>query len=176
MRRTKILEPIIILVLFGVGALWVINTLNTGNPLWFLPIQPEYTPSRVVIHHYGESTELTEGMDGFLEITAALNDALSDFQTTSLVSIGVGEDTLRDYYESEFVVEVFYPRNIEFNLPIRLRGVNVLLFPIDGRHADRNYVFIGSDREYQAGALQIQDRSMLEETLEELGFGIQMGP
>jgi len=176
MRRTKILEPLIILILFIAAAFWVINTLNTGNPLWFLPFQPEYTPSRVIIHHYGESIELTEGMDGFLEIAAGLNDALSAFQNTSLVSIGLGDESLRDYYESEFAVEVFYPRNIEFNLPIRLRGVNVLLIPIDGRHSERNYVFIGNNREYQAGALQIRDRSGLEAALEELGYGIQMGP
>lgn len=170
MKRASLKEPLIIFVVIVLILIWGLNAFNTGNPLWFLPIQPVYRPSRVLIHYYGQATELRPGDEGFDAIDEALNETLSDFQSRDLVSIGIGEQTLADYYNEEFVLEAFYGQNVEFNLPIRLTKINTLLFPIDARHAERNYVFIGNNREYRAGALQVTSREALDAALAELGF------
>lgn len=170
MKRTSIKEPLIIFVIIIVVIIWGLNYFNTGNPLWFLPIQPVYRPARVIVHYYGQVTELRPGDAGFDELDEALNETLSNFQNRDLVSIGIGEDTLSRYYNQEFVIEAFYGQNIEFNLPIRMTGINTLLLPIDARHAERNYVFIGNNREYRAGALQVDSRQSLDEALKNIGF------
>ena len=173
MKRAKILEPVLILLAVLVGFLWLVNTLNTGNPLWFFPVQPIHTPSRIVVHYYGESHDMRAGSEHFAELEAALNTTLSSFRNTALVSIGLSEDTLNEYYNEQFVVEVFYPGSVEFNTPVRTSGVNVLLFPIDSRHDDQNYVFMASNREYRAGALQVDSQEALVEALAAAGVAIQ---
>jgi hypothetical protein len=170
LKRTSLKEPILIFIVIVVILIWGLNTFNTGNPLWFLPIQPQYRPARIIVHHYGQATELRPDDEGFDALAEGLNATLSDFQSRDLVSIGIGEQTLADYYADEFVLEAFYGQNVEFNLPIRLTGINTLLFPIDARHSERNYVFIGNNREYRAGALQVVSREALEAALAETGF------
>ncbi len=170
MKRTSLKEPLLIFLVIALIIIWGLNAFNTGNPLWFLPIQPQYRPSRVLIHYYGQVIELRPGDEGFDTLDEGLNVTLSDFQSRDLVSIGVGEQTLADYYNKEFVLEAFYGQDVEFNLPIRQTGINTLLFPIDARHAERNYVFIGNNREYRAGALQVVSREALDAALAEIGF------
>ena len=173
MKRAKIIEPVLILLVVLAGFFWLVNTLNTGNPLWFFPVQPVHTPSRIVVHYYGESHELRAGSEHFAELESALNTTLSDFRNTSLVSIGLSEDTLNAYYNEEFVVEAFYPGSVEFNIPVRTAGVNVLLFPIDSRHDGQNYVFMAANREYRAGALQTISQEALVEALAAAGFVVR---
>ncbi|MCA9992635.1 MAG: hypothetical protein H6666_00305 [Ardenticatenaceae bacterium] len=170
LRRFRLLEPLIILVVIVLAFWYLLNTLNTGNPLWFVPFQPEYTPSRIVVHDYGQSVELRPGDAGFDQLAAALNETLSAFKNRDLVPIGIGDETLRAYYEEGLVVEAFYATEVRFNLPARFEGINTLLIPVDARHAENNYVFLGRNREFLASALQVESREPLDNALRVLGY------
>lgn len=166
----KLREPILVLVAAILLIWWVINALNTGNPLWFLPFQPTYQPSRIIVRDYGTAVTLRPGDDGYDELTEALNETLSDFRNRDLIPIGLGEETLRRYHEEELVVEVYYPEEVRFNTAVRLRGVNQLLIPIDATHDDQNYVFIGSNGQWRAGAMVVESDEPLRQRMREMEY------
>lgn len=172
-KKINVSQPILILLGVALGTWWLINTLNTGNPFWFVPFQPINTPSRLVIYHYGEKTTLRPGDDNFSEITTGLNESLSSFRNTDFINIGLSDNTQQRYYEEEFIVEIFFSQNVEFNLPIRFENINQLLIPIDARHSGNEYVFIGRNRAFQAGALQVEDMAPFEAALQLAGFFIE---
>jgi len=168
--KFKLWEPFFILIGVAAGILWLLNTLNTGNPLWFLPLQPTYEPSRIVIRHYGEIITIRRGEPGYTELSEALNKTLSDFDNTALISIGLSEETLRRYNEEELVLEAYYADEVEFNTPVRMAGVKQLLFPIDATHDGNRYVFIGANGEWRAGAMVVKDDTPLKNALLVLGY------
>lgn len=110
------------------------------------------------------------GDAGFDQLAAALNETLSAFKNRDLVPIGIGDETLRAYYEEGLVVEAFYATEVRFNLPARFEGINTLLIPVDARHAENNYVFLGRNREFLASALQVESREPLDNALRVLGY------
>lgn len=150
--------------------IWLLNWFTTGNAFWFVPIQPSYVPSRIIVHNYGTTETLQRGMDDFLVLQEALDDTLSSFNNTALIPVGVGESTLQDYYEEGLVLEVFYGQEVRFNIPARMRGVNQLLIPIDARHADSGYIFPGANGQWRAGALAPTDNTALFEAMRSLGY------
>lgn len=168
--KVKIYQPIAILV--GVGALifWLINTFNTGNPLWFLPIQPIFEPSRIIVRQYGTAVTIQRGDPHYAPLTDALNETFSSFANTDLVAIGLSDETLRRYNEEELVIEAYYADDVQFNTSIRMRGVRQLLVPIDGTHADKNYVFFGQSGVWRAGALVVRDSTPIRQALADLGY------
>jgi hypothetical protein len=169
-KPVKIWQPLLVLVLFAVGIIWLVNTFNTGNPLWFWSGQPEFRPSRIIIHHYGTATTLEPGMEGYEALTAALNESFANFVNAGLVDIGISEETVARYYEQEFVLEVTYPETIQFNTAVRMTNVNQLLIPIDGRHSEQAYVFLGNNGFWLAGAMQLPGLGPIEGVLRELGY------
>lgn len=160
-----------VLVLFAVGIIWLVNTFNTGNPLWFWRGgQPEFRPSRIVIHYYGTATTLQPGMEGYEELTAVLNESFTTFTNSGLVDVGISEDTVARYHGEEFVLEISYPGRIQFNTPVRMTNVNQLLIPIDGRHSAQAFVFLGNNGFWLAGAMQLPSLEPIELVLRELGY------
>lgn len=168
--KFKLWEPLLILIVVAAGILWILNTLNTGNPLWFLPIQPIYEPSRIVIRNYGETVTLRRGEPGYAEITDGLNETLSGFDNTALISIGLSEETIRRYSEEDLVLEVYYADEIEFNTPVRMTGVKQLLFPVDATHSGNGYVFMGANGEWRVGAMVVSDEVPLLNAMRILGY------
>lgn len=156
------------LAIFGV--FYVVGWLNTGNPLWVLPVQPEYEPQRIVIRNDGELTELQKGMPGFIELTDAFNMAFSEFNNSSLVPIGLSEETLEDYNETGTVLHIFYNQNIRFNTPVRMNNINQLLVPIEGRNANEGYVFMGNNGNWLAGAMDMTSDEAIYQALRDLGY------
>ncbi len=159
-----IIFAVILAVFYGV------QFLNTGNALWFLPFQPEFEPRRIVIRGNGEVVRFERDDPEFDQIATALNAALSDFDNSSLVPIGISQETVEDYTESGLVMEILYPQAIEFNTPVRMRNINQLLIPIEGRHAGNRYVFLGNNGLWLAGAMVMSDETPLIDTLRVLGL------
>lgn len=168
--KIKLWEPLLILIGVAAGILWLLNTLNTGNPLWFLPIQPIYEPSRIIVRNYGETVTIHRGEPGYAELSQALNETLSGFENIALVPIGLSEETLRRYNEEELVVEAYYADEVEFNTPVRMQGVKQLLVPIDATHAGKRYLFLGANGEWRAGAMVVKDDTPLRNAMRVLGY------
>lgn len=168
--KINVLKPFFVLILVGGGIWWLVTAMNTGNPMWFFPVQPSFSPSRLLVYHYGDLITLHPDDPQFGEVAAAVDSLLTAFNNQDLVDIGLGEGTLKSYHEQEFVLEVEYAEDIQFNLPVRMEHVNRILFPVDARHAGTNYIFIGNDTGWLAGALQVKSYEPLLETMRRLGY------
>jgi hypothetical protein len=155
-------------ILVVLGVVWLVGALNAGNLIWWLPVQPTFDPSRIVIRNQGETITLQPSLEGFDLIQEGLAASLSSFSNADLVPIGLSEETLRRYREEDLVVEVYYPRNIRFNTPARMQRINQLLIPIEGTHAGNRYVFIGYNGRWLAGALVMSDDQPLHDALREV--------
>lgn len=164
-------QPIVMAVVVIVGMIWLVGALNAGNLAWWLPVQPTFTPSRIIVRDRGETNTFQSGMEGFTELQEGLQASLSSFDNADLVPLGLSEETLRRYHEEEIVVEVYYPRNIRFNTAARMANVNQLLIPIEGTHDNGRYVFIGYNGNWLAGTLVMSDDQPLRDALQGLGIG-----
>lgn len=169
-RGGSILQPLLFMVGSIALIIYLVGALNTGNWLWILPIQPTYQPSRILIRNKGNITEYRPGDEGFAELENALNLALADFSNLDLVPLGLSDVTLQEYNESALVMEVFYPRAIRFNTIVRMRNINHLLIPIEGRHAGLRYVFPGSNGTWLSGAFVMADDVPIFDALRALGY------
>lgn len=166
----SVLQLFLMVGLIAVGIFYVVGWLNTGNPLWMLPVQPEYEPQRILIRVDGEETALQKGMPGFIELTDAFNIAFSDFTNADLIPLGLSDETLEEYQHSGTVIEIFYNQDIRFNTPVRMRNINHLLIPIEGRNANDRYVFMGANDKWLAGAMVMTSDATIFQALRDLGY------
>ncbi len=164
--------PFIIFVVVVLAAIYALNVFNTGNILWFAPIQPSYRPTRIVVRHYGTTTNFRPGDEGYEVLAEALDDTFADFRNTATISLGLSDDTLHAYDTVAFVVEAYYGEDVRFNTPVRMTGVNQLLFPVDARHSGKGYLFMGSNGSWRVGAMQVSDAQPLLSALDGLGYGV----
>jgi hypothetical protein len=169
--KFKLREPLLILVFAFLLIFWAINALNTGNVFWFLPVQPTFQPTRIVVRNYGQTVDLQPGAPGFSELSQALTETFANgFDNTALVSIGLSDETLRRYAEEELVIESYYGQDISFNTRVRMNGVTQLLIPVEGTHDDQRYLFMGAHGDWRAGAMVMSDDSPLRNAMRELGY------
>lgn len=169
--KFKLREPLLILVFTFLFIFWVINALNTGNIFWFLPIQPTFQPTRILIRNYGQTVELQPGDSGFTELSQALTETFANgFDNNALVSIGLSDETLRRYAEEELVIESYYGQDIAFNTRVRMNGITQLLIPLEGTHADQRYLFMGGRGDWRAGAMVLTDDTPLRTAMRQLGY------
>jgi hypothetical protein len=169
-HKPTIFIPFLFAVLAILFGIWSFYAIISGNPLWFQIPARSYAPGRITIHYYGTATELEPDSEEFQEMERALNQSLDQFN--GRIPLGLSPETLQDYYDKEYVLEVFFPHDIGpiigLNLPI-----NQLLIPIDGRHSDNRYVFTGNNGEWLAMALIMEDAQPIIVTLSNLGYLIQ---
>lgn len=169
--KIRIVEPLVVFLVFGVIAIYLLNVFNTGNWLWFRgQVTTELVPSRIVIVQNGERVLLQPGMPNYNALETAVQSSLSRFSNTDLVSIGLSEQTLTDYATDALVVEVYFDQPVQFNTLARTGEPTQLLIPIDGRHADGRYVFRGAQGEWWFGAVRMADPSALYAALQQMGY------
>lgn len=170
-QKPRLLFPALMAILVVVLAVWLFYTITSGNPLWFQS-SPErvYGPDRIVVHYYGMTTELQSGSEAFREVEAALNQSLSTFR--GRVPVGLSEETLRDYREKEYALEVFFSYDVGPVIGLAV-PVNHLLIPIDGRHSGNRYVFVSDDGEWLASALIMEDSQPVIAALNNLGYTLE---
>ena len=170
-NKIKVIEPFLILILITVIGVYLLNAFNSGSWLWFqgkaAVLDP---PSRIVVVDNGVRTVLQPGTDYHNELSEAAVQALSKFNNTDLVSIGLSDQTLADYAEDSLVVELYFDRPLQFNTLARTGDPTQLLIPIDGRHAAGAYVFRGAQGEWWFGAVRMADPTPLYTVLQQMGY------
>jgi hypothetical protein len=170
--KIRIFQPFLILVLFIVSAVYLLNLFNTGNWFWFLNSATDIRPTHIVIFNNGERINLEPDQPEFETLAAAVESSLSRLNNTDLVAVGLSEKTLEDYATNSLVLELHFDRPITFNTIARVGEPTQLLIPIRGRHAEANYVFMGAQGEWWAGAVRMADSSPLLTALQALGYDV----
>lgn len=170
LRPFRLWQPVLLAILAFIAIWYGVNFLNTGNPMFFIPVQPEYRPTRILVRNYGTTVTVQPGHPHYEALTAALNSSLSDFSNNDAGTLGLSDETLRRYREEELVLEVYYGTNVVFNTNIRMSGVNQLLIPVDATHAGQGNVFMGTNGRWRVGTLRMTDDSALRDTMRDLGY------
>ncbi len=150
------LKSVIFAIALVVGAVvFCSGALANADPLWFLPYSNE-TPAYIVVHQDGCSVTILPGQSGFDELTAALNQALSQIDGYEQ-GFGLSADSLKEYRSGkERVVEVYFDKPIKIHVPYRFGDPSNLLIPLTGPFAETRTLFGGRDGDYWGGALRLK--------------------
>jgi hypothetical protein len=165
---TNTIKLVLVFVGFVVLAYYATVTLTARDPLWFLGrIQGQ--PSRIVVYHAGQRTELRPGQPGFDELAGAVQTSLAE-GFARLSNIGFSEQTLQDAYTRYVTLEVFFDQPVELHTWFPTGRTTQMLFPITGRHSEQPLVLLGEGGSYRAGAPVLNTVGPIREALQSLGY------
>ncbi len=164
----RVLDAIVIIVLFFFSTIYVVIALSTNDPAWIWPVFTA-KPAKFMLYQQGQVIEIGPQSPAYEPITATLNRALSrvvGFQET----LGLSEETLAEYRTRATVLEVYYPRPVVVHSRFNFGRPNTILIPLVGRHSEANVVFGGLNGSYWPGALTLKDLQPLKDQLSAWGF------
>lgn len=154
-KQPSILNLAIIVVLAVALVVYFIIASATGDWLWFSGAFRE-TPNAIVLHCYGETTNLDPGSFHYSKMKEIMNESMSGSKRWD--SLTMSEATYRDYQTNPemIVVEFFYPEPIRVHTSYKFYShVDNLVIPIDGRHSQTNAVFGQANGIPTGGSLHI---------------------
>ncbi len=141
-------------------------SMNTGDFLWFWP-RNDNLPNTIVIHCYSEDVVVDPASAHFTEITTMVNDVMSGQKRWDPLSLS---DVTYDEYLSHpkmMTLEVSYPRPVRIHTNTAFfSNVDMLLIPLDARHASKNVVFGRTEAGHPAaGSLFINSTDTVKDYL-----------
>jgi hypothetical protein len=166
--RTNTIQLLILIVGLVILAYWATVSLTAHNPLWFVS-EFEGQPSRIVVYHTGQCTELLPGQAGFDELASAVQATL-DQGFARLTSLGLSEPSLQGAYTQYVTLEVFFDQPVTLRSWFDAGRTTQMLFFITGRYAEMSAVLLGDQGEYRAGAPALKTMGPIQASLKSLGF------
>jgi hypothetical protein len=113
----------------------------TKDLLWLWPIFSEQ-PNQIILRCYGKDIIVDTQSPEIATIVKLVNEQISG--NKALGELSLSKETLEDYQASDWmmVLELHYPvpARIHSRTPF-FTDFDTLIIPLDGRHADGNYVF-----------------------------------
>lgn len=161
-----VIAPIIVIAL-----VYAATAMNTGDLLWFWP-RNENQPSGIVIHCYSEDVIVDPASNHYTAITTLVNNALSGQRRWDPLSLS--DITYEEYlsHPKMMTLEVSYPRPVRIHTNTAFfSNVEILLIPLDARHAAKNAVFGRTELGYPAaGSLIIESTAVVKDYLDTQGI------
>lgn len=154
-KQPSIINLVIIVVLSMVIVVYAIISFATGDWLWFSTSFRE-TPNAIVLHCYGESTNIDPGSFDFSKFKQIMNESMSGRKRWD--SLTMSEETYQDYQTNDqmIVLEFFYPEPVRVHSTYKYYSyVDNLVVPIEGRHSQTNAVFGQANGVPTGGSLHI---------------------
>lgn len=145
-------------------------SLSTEDALWFWPFFREQ-PAQIVVHCYGEEIEVGSTSGAFAGMATAVNEMLSGSKRWDPVTMS--EETYADYksHPQMLSVELRYRPAVRVHSFYKYyKNLDTLVVPVDGRHAQWNTVFGRLGNESLAGALMVDDKTSLVESVANSGL------
>ena len=169
-RQSPSLLPMIgISVVIFVSVTFLIIALNTGDILWFWPIFEE-TPQSIVVHCYGTKITLEPGTPEFEAVNEAVNHTLTGKNRWDELSMS--KATYVEYQTSPavFVVELPYDPPVGIHSWYKFyKQFDLLVIPLDGRHASSNSVFGRMRGQMIPGSMHPESTAEIATALSEQG-------
>lgn len=161
------LKAVILTIVLVTGAIvFCVSAMANTDPLWFLPYS-NVTPAYIVVHQNGCNVTLLPGQSGFDEMTAALNQSLSQIDGYEM-GFGLSPESLKEYREKERSVEVYFDKPIKIHVPYRFGDPSNLLIPLTGAFAETRTLFGGRDGDYWGGALRLKTTEPVRRAAEQV--------
>jgi hypothetical protein len=169
-KKKGVLEPILVFVVVIGLLVYGVCALVTGDPKWFLGGASMPDPQRIVIRVDGEETVLTTNSIGYEIMVKATKKALSSFENTAPIPMGLSDETIEEYQRRFTVLELYFDKSVEFHLAFNDMDPTALLIPIRGRHAGKRWVFRGHESGWSPGPLVMTDPQPIFQALMTLGY------
>jgi hypothetical protein len=157
-RQPSILNLLVIVVLAVALVVYFMLAFATGDWLWFSNNFRE-TPNAIVLHCYGETTNLDPASFHFSKFKQIMNETMSGRKRWDPLTMS--EATYQDYQTNPqmIVVEFFYPEPVRVHSSYKFySNVDNLVIPIEGRHAQTNAVFGQASGVPTGGSLHIDSK------------------
>jgi hypothetical protein len=154
-KQPSVINLLIIVVLVVAVVVYSIISFATGDWLWFSNAFRE-TPNAIVLHCYGETTNLDPASFHYSKLKEIMNESMSGRKRWDPLTMS--EATYQDYQSNPqmIVVEFFYPEPVRVHSSYKFYShVDNLVVPIEGRHAQTNAVFGQANGIPTGGSLHI---------------------
>ena len=154
-NQPSVMRLIIIVVLAVAVVVYFIIASATGDWLWFSNNFRE-TPNAIVLHCYGETTNLDPASFHYSKFKQIMNESMSGRKRWD--SLTMSEATYQDYRTNPqmIMLEFFYPEPVRVHSSYKFySSVDNLVIPIDGRHSQTNAVFGQANGIPTGGSLHI---------------------
>jgi hypothetical protein len=162
--RDLLVVPLLIVV---IG--YVVITLSTRNPAWFMPTDFTARPTHIEIYHEGQQTTLGPGQASYEQLTEALNEQMN-LGIQGYFEVGMSPIALQTALETSTAVILYYDEPLRINSRWNLGEPNRIFVPITGSNSRENRVYTGTENGYGHGALILSDLSTFKAIVGELGY------
>ena len=159
-------QLLIMLGTFLIAVIFCGGALGNSDPLWFLPYFNEI-PSRIIFYRDGCRSEIVWGRGGFAELTAAINQSLSQVDGYEQ-GFGLSPDSYKQYTEKGHTIEVFYPKRVTIHVAYRFGNPDSLFIPLSGYFGEARAVFGGVGGAYWAAALRLKTIEPIQRAAEQI--------
>jgi len=153
-------------VIFGV-ILFAVISMNTGDILWFWPVFNQ-VPVAITMNCYGTEVDIKPGQPAFQAVTDAVNSSLTGSKRWDDLSLS--DPTYQEYQTSKDVMVL----KLQYDPPATIhstyaffKSVNLLIFPLDGRHASANTVFGMENGFISPGSYHVKSTAPIISALQE---------
>jgi hypothetical protein len=160
---------LVVMVAFLVGTYYLITAFSAGDALWFMK-GFSAQPSRLVIHHDGQHTQIKKGDPAFAPLAGAVQKAL-DNGVNNPSGMGFSQSSLDDAKNLYVSLEAFFDQPVKLHAPFNTGQATEMLFPITGRHSDRNIVLLGENGVYRIDPPVLTNMEPIRAALQSMGYG-----
>lgn len=140
-------------------------SLSTEDAMWFWPFF-KAQPVQIFVNCYGETLEVGSTSGAFAGVTAAVNEMLSGSKRWDPITMS--DATYADYQTDPkmMAVEIHYQPAVTVHSFYKYyKNLDTLVVPVDGRHAQWNPVFGRLRDKTLAGALMVETKEDLVQTV-----------
>jgi hypothetical protein len=166
--QTHVPRMLIAIVGLLVLAYYGTVALSTQDALWFTS---GYSgkPSRVIVYHDGQRSELQPGERAAIEIADAVEQSLVQGVAQNS-GLGFSAGSLEDAYKLYVTLEVFFDQPVKLHATFSTGRPTQMLFPITGRHSDRPLVLLGVNGSYMSDGPVLKTIEPIKTALRRWGY------
>jgi hypothetical protein len=144
------------------------TALSSSDALWFKS-GFSARPSRLIVYHDGQRTEVKAGEQAFTEIADAVQASLKS-GVSHASGIGFSQGTLDDAYNMYVSLEAFFDKPVKLHATFSTGQPTQMLFPITGRHTEQPIVVLGQAGVYLVNAPVLKTIEPIRTALRKWGY------
>jgi hypothetical protein len=160
---------LLVVVLFLVGTYYAITAFSANDALWFLK-GFHAQPSRLIIYHDGQQTEIKKSDPAFAALASAVQKSI-DNGVNSPSGMGFSQSSLDDAKNLYVSLEAYFDQPVKIHAPFSTGEPTQMLFPITGRHSDLNIVLLGENGVYSIDPPVLTNMEPIRTVLQSMGYG-----
>jgi hypothetical protein len=166
--NVNVLGMLLVVVLFLVGTYYAITAFSANDALWFLK-GFHVQPSRLIVYHDGQQTEIKKSDPAFAVLAAAVQESINS-GVNSPSGMGFSPSSLDDAKNLYVSLEAYFDQPVKIHAPFDTGEPTQMLFPITGRHSDLSIVLLGENGAYSIDPPVLTNMEPIRAAMQNLGY------